>query len=54
MVGANAAEVYGFDLRDLAALAVHIGPRVDEVGAGIDRIPETSSLAFDPRPASVS
>jgi predicted TIM-barrel fold metal-dependent hydrolase len=54
MVGINAAGVYGFDLRNLAALAARIGPGVDEVGAGIDRIPETSSLAFEPRPASVS
>lgn len=54
MVGANAAEVYGFDLHDLTPLAAQIGPEVDEVGAGIDRIPETASLAFEPRPASVS
>ena len=54
MVGANAAEVYGFDLRDLTPLAAQIGPVVEEVGAGIDRIPKTSSLAFEPRQASVS
>jgi predicted TIM-barrel fold metal-dependent hydrolase len=54
MVGANAAEVYGFDLDDLTPIAAQLGPEVDEVRAGIDRIPETSSLAFETRPASVS
>jgi hypothetical protein len=54
MVGGTVAEVYGFDLRKLAPLATQIGPEVDMVWAGIDGIPETSSLAFEPRSASVS
>lgn len=54
MVGGNAAGVYGFDLHQLARLATQLGPEVDMVQAGIDRIPETSSLAFEPRSASVS
>jgi hypothetical protein len=54
MVGGNAAEVYGFDLRELAPLAARFGPEVGMVWAGIDGIPETLSLAFEPRSASVS
>jgi predicted TIM-barrel fold metal-dependent hydrolase len=54
MVGGNAADVYGFDLHKLAPLATQIGPEVDRVWAGIDDIPTTSSLAFEPRSASVS
>ena len=45
MIGGNAADVYGFDLHTLAPLAAHLGPEVDMVWAGIDGIPETSSLA---------
>jgi hypothetical protein len=54
MLGGTAAEVYGFDLHELAPLAAQLGPEVDMVWAGIDGIPETSSLAFEPRSASVS
>jgi predicted TIM-barrel fold metal-dependent hydrolase len=54
MVGGNAADVYGFDLHKLARLATQFGPEVEMVRAGIDGIPETSSLAFEPRSASVS
>jgi hypothetical protein len=54
MVGGNAADVYGFDLHELAKLASRLGPEVDMVRAGINDIPETSSLAFGPRLASVS
>ena len=31
MVGANAADVYGFDLEQLAPLAARVGPQIDEV-----------------------
>ena len=54
MVGGNAAEVYGFDLHQLGKLAAQLGPEVAMVRAGIDGIPETTSLAFAPRSASVS
>lgn len=54
MVGGNAAHVYGFDLHKLAPLAAQLGPEVDMVRAGIHGIPETSSLAFEPRSATVS
>jgi predicted TIM-barrel fold metal-dependent hydrolase len=54
MVGGNAADVYGFDLHELGRLAAQFGPEVDVVWAGIDTVPETSSLAFEPRSASVS
>jgi hypothetical protein len=47
MLGENAAEVYGFDLQRLAPLAQRIGPRVDEVMAGLDAVPEgAASMAF--------
>jgi hypothetical protein len=54
MVGANAAGLYQFDLEKLGLLAAQIGPEVSQVEAGIDQIPETESLAFEPRPATVS
>ena len=54
MVGGNPAGVYGFDLEHLAPLAAQIGPEVTQVAAGIDRVPETLSLAFEPRSAGVS
>jgi hypothetical protein len=54
MIGGTAADVYGFDLHELAPLAAQIGPEVDLVWAGIDGIPETSSLAFEARSATVS
>ena len=54
MVGANAAKVYRFDLEQLAPLAAEIGPEVERVAGGIDRVPETISLAFEPRSAGVS
>jgi predicted TIM-barrel fold metal-dependent hydrolase len=55
MVGANAAEVYGFDLDVLRPVADRIGPEVDAVHAGIDTIPAaTTSFAFGPRTVGVA
>jgi predicted TIM-barrel fold metal-dependent hydrolase len=54
MVGGNAAGLYGFDLDRLAPLAAEIGPEVAQVAGGIDDVPETLSLAFEPRSAGVS
>jgi predicted TIM-barrel fold metal-dependent hydrolase len=54
MVGVNAAHVYGFDLSQLRPLAAEIGPAMDQVAASIDELPESTSLAFEPRPAGVS
>jgi hypothetical protein len=54
MVGANAAEVYGFELERLEPLAAEIGPEVEQVARGIDRVPESISLAFESRSAGVS
>jgi predicted TIM-barrel fold metal-dependent hydrolase len=54
MVGVNAARVYGFDLAHLQPLGAEIGPEVEQVARGIDQVPESTSLAFEPRPAGVS
>ena len=54
MVGGTAADVYAFDLGQLARHAARFGPEVEMVRAGIDVIPETSSLAFEPRSPTVS
>jgi predicted TIM-barrel fold metal-dependent hydrolase len=55
MIGANAAEVYGFDLAALAQVADRIGPEVAAVRAGIDTIPSpTTSFAFGPRTVGVA
>ncbi len=54
MVGANAAEVYGFDLDALRPVADRIGPEVGAVAAGIDAIPESTSFAFGPRTQTVA
>jgi predicted TIM-barrel fold metal-dependent hydrolase len=55
MVGQNAAEVYGFDLVALQAVADRIGPGVDAVHAGIDAVPAgTTSFAFGPRTVGVA
>jgi hypothetical protein len=55
MLGENAARVYGFDLAALEPLAARCGPRVAEVQAGLDAIPEgAASMAFRPHaPANV-
>jgi hypothetical protein len=49
MLSGTAAALYGFDLTELAPLAARFGPRVDEVMAGIDKLPPSDSLAFGPR-----
>jgi predicted TIM-barrel fold metal-dependent hydrolase len=47
MLGGNAAEVYGFDLQQLAPLAERFGPSRNEVMAGLDVVPEgAASMAF--------
>jgi len=47
MVGLNAAEVYGFDLDALGAVAARVGPTVDEVATPLDAVPADSrSIAF--------
>jgi predicted TIM-barrel fold metal-dependent hydrolase len=48
MVGGNAARLYDFDLDELATHATN-GPLVEEVARGIDEIPNSISLAFEPR-----
>jgi predicted TIM-barrel fold metal-dependent hydrolase len=53
MVGGNAARLYGFDLDALAAHATN-GPRVDDVARGLDAIPDSVSLAFEPRATGVA
>jgi predicted TIM-barrel fold metal-dependent hydrolase len=55
MVGANAADVYGFDLAALQPVADRIGPEVAAVFAGITAIPsDTTSFAFGPRTVGVA
>jgi len=50
MLGGNAAALYGFDLDALAPIAARVGPRVDEVAAGLDAVPEgAQSLVFRDR-----
>jgi predicted TIM-barrel fold metal-dependent hydrolase len=53
MVGGNAAQLYGFDLAALARHAVN-GPRVEDVMRGIEHVPESMSLAFEPRATGVA
>jgi predicted TIM-barrel fold metal-dependent hydrolase len=48
MVGATAAKLYGFELDALTQYAAN-GPIVDQVAHGIDEIPDSTSLAFEPR-----
>jgi predicted TIM-barrel fold metal-dependent hydrolase len=53
MLAGNAAKLYGFDLHALTPLAEQFGPRVDAVAAGLDTLPDSTSLAFETRPAGV-
>ncbi len=49
-VGANAAQLYGFDLETLAPLAARFGPLVEEVAEPLvpsDYPPGSTSNAFD-------
>ena len=55
MLGGTAAQVYGLDPAVLRPVADRIGPSVDAVFAGLDRIPtDTTSFAFGPRTVGVS
>jgi predicted TIM-barrel fold metal-dependent hydrolase len=54
MVGGNAAEVYGFDLAALQPIADRIGPDADAIYAGIDTLPDSTSMAFEPRRTGVA
>jgi len=54
MLGGNAADLYGFDLAGLASNAACRGPRVGDVTAGLDVIPDSESLAFESRSGSVA
>ncbi len=54
MVGVNAAHVYGFDLDHLDVIAAEIGPEIAQVAKPIDRQPDTMSLAFESRAATLS
>lgn len=49
MVGGNAAHVYGFDLALLQPIADRIGPDADTIFAGIDSLPDSTSMAFEAR-----
>jgi predicted TIM-barrel fold metal-dependent hydrolase len=53
MLGTTAAALYGFDLPTLAPLAGRFGPRVDQVTAGLDAIPDSQSLAFEARSGGI-
>jgi predicted TIM-barrel fold metal-dependent hydrolase len=54
MVGGTAAHVYGFELDHLDPIAAEIGPEVAQVAQPISRRPETQSLAFESRSATLS
>ena len=54
MVGGNAAHVYGFDLAALQTIADRIGPDAEAIHAGIDTIPDSTSMAFEARRTGVS
>jgi hypothetical protein len=54
MLAFTAADLYGFDLAALAPTAARIGPPVDQVTAGLDSLPDSESLAFEPRHGTVS
>ena len=48
MVGGTAAKLYGFDLDALTQYATN-GPIIDQVAHGIEEMPDSTSLAFEPR-----
>jgi hypothetical protein len=54
MVGENAAALYGFDLDALTPLAQQFGPSRKAIMEGIDTLPDSESLAFEERVATVS
>jgi hypothetical protein len=53
MLGANAASLYHFDLDALAPHTAH-GPLVSEVAKGLTQLPDSTSLAFEPRATGVA
>jgi len=53
MLGANAAALYNFDLDALAPHSAH-GPLVSQVTEGLGQIPNSTSLAFEPRATGVA
>lgn len=53
MLSTNAAALYGFDLDVLRPLGDRFGPLVSEVAAGLQTLPESTSLAFERRAAGV-
>jgi predicted TIM-barrel fold metal-dependent hydrolase len=54
MLTTTAAGLYDFDLAALASTAARIGPPVGDVSAGLDTLPDSESLAFEPRHGSVA
>jgi predicted TIM-barrel fold metal-dependent hydrolase len=54
IVGGNAARLYGFDLDVLQPIADRIGPEADAVFAGIDTLPDSTSMAFEARRTGVA
>jgi len=46
MLGANAAELYGFDLEVLAPIAAQVGPTVDELREPLTELPENPAEAL--------
>ena len=53
MLGENAAALYGFDLDALRPLGDQFGPSRKAVMAGLETLPDSESLAFEERAASV-
>ncbi len=46
ILGANAAELYGFDLAALAPVAAQVGPTVSEIATPLDRLPDHPNEAL--------
>ena len=51
MVSQNAADVYGFRLDDLQALADRVGPTVEEIATPLESYPDSWCMAFAGRPS---
>ncbi len=54
MLATTAADLYEFDLAVIGTTAARIGPLVDQVTAGLDSLPDSESLAFEPRHGTVA
>ncbi|HZQ57434.1 MAG TPA: amidohydrolase family protein, partial [Acidimicrobiales bacterium] len=54
MLSSTAAGVYGFDLAAITPIGERLGPRVDEVAAGLETLPDSESLAFEARSRSLA